>query len=397
MQLGNQDVILTISSAGCNVLDYLIEGPKAIVAADLNIAQLALLDLKLACISHLDHATFFALWAKSDASVFAAHYTSTLRPNLRLDSSRQFWDTNAELFTNNIFFAGTSGFAARLMGIALRACGVHTNIVRCMREAVAPQHGLGMRLVTAILSQMWLWRWLAPLGGVPTSQIDLLRREPSVWIERVCEVLRTRMWSPNNFYYHAYAVGEWTERCCPRYLQPEHFDALRRYADRVTLHHGTWATGAALRNDFTLASLLDSMDWMSDNVVAEQIALLMPHMAEGGHLFWRSFGVAVHSPVLAQLQPTLVPEYDRVGWYLSQWLAKVPPKAATRTAFANYQCAGTDYAPHNSLADDAYICYQMGLQALRTNKDVVAFYKAQGSRYDGFRELLLPNRERLLR
>ena len=36
---------------------------------------------------------------------------------------------------------------------------------------------------------MWLWRWLAPLGGVPTCQIDLLRRQPQVWIGRALEVL----------------------------------------------------------------------------------------------------------------------------------------------------------------------------------------------------------------
>lgn len=39
LKLGKSDVILTISSAGCNVLDYLIESPRCIVACDLNEAQ----------------------------------------------------------------------------------------------------------------------------------------------------------------------------------------------------------------------------------------------------------------------------------------------------------------------------------------------------------------------
>ena len=63
-----------LTSAGCNVLDYLIEKPAGIVAADLNEAQLALLDLKLASLAALDHAAFFALWARSDAAVFEASY-----------------------------------------------------------------------------------------------------------------------------------------------------------------------------------------------------------------------------------------------------------------------------------------------------------------------------------
>ena len=53
-------------------------------------------------------------------------------------------------------------------------------------------------------------------------------------------------------------------------------------------------------------------------------APLLPRMARGGKLFWRSFGTTVHSPVLAQLRPTSVITHDRVGWYLSQWVAEVP-------------------------------------------------------------------------
>jgi hypothetical protein len=58
LALGPKDVVLTISSAGCNVLDYLIEGPKAIVACDFNQAQLAVLELKLACTSFHEKKRF---------------------------------------------------------------------------------------------------------------------------------------------------------------------------------------------------------------------------------------------------------------------------------------------------------------------------------------------------
>ena len=56
-------MVLTISSAGCNVLDYLLEKPKHITAVDLNEAQLAVLDLKLACVAaKMPQHDFFALW-----------------------------------------------------------------------------------------------------------------------------------------------------------------------------------------------------------------------------------------------------------------------------------------------------------------------------------------------
>ena len=78
MHMTDQDVVLTISSAGCNVLDYLCEGPKKIIAVDMNAAQLHTLELKLACIRALDWETFFAIWGRSDYKVFKSVYATKL-------------------------------------------------------------------------------------------------------------------------------------------------------------------------------------------------------------------------------------------------------------------------------------------------------------------------------
>jgi hypothetical protein len=51
-----------ITSAGCNVLDYAIAGPREIVAVDANPQQNALLELKVAAIRALDFDEFFALF-----------------------------------------------------------------------------------------------------------------------------------------------------------------------------------------------------------------------------------------------------------------------------------------------------------------------------------------------
>lgn len=196
--------------------------------------------------------------------------------------------------------------------------------------------------------------------------------------------------------YYAYALGEWTDTCCPRYLKPENFDQLRQNAreGRVVLHHGGLASAVKLRDDFTIASLLDSMDWMSDESIAGLMSEIVPRMADGGAIFWRSFSTKVHSPVLAQLHPTLVPQYDLVGWYLSQWLARVHRPAPH---FDIYLLPGTAYKPVSTVVSDAHVMLQMALHALRPVKDVKAFYRAQGPSYDGFREALLPGRERLMR
>ena len=55
LKLGPDDTLLVLTTGGCNVLDRLIDGPRQIVAADLNGAQNALLELKLACLRALTY------------------------------------------------------------------------------------------------------------------------------------------------------------------------------------------------------------------------------------------------------------------------------------------------------------------------------------------------------
>ena len=397
LNIGKDDVILTISSAGCNVLDYLCESPKCILACDFNPAQLAVLELKLACIKKLPYEDYFLLWAESNFEVFQKYYKSHLRDTL-CDATRDFWDqpTNQHLIRDNFMFAGTSGLGARLVNPMVRWLGLD----RYMAERKEyPPASICLALFRTILAAQWVWAWLAPLGGVPEAQLDLVKRYPHVFAERLEEVAGRRMWRKDNYFYHAYVVGKWTKDCCPRYLKKEHFATLRRCADRVILHHGPISEAAKLRDDITVASLLDSMDWMPDTMIANQFAALVPQMdTEKGHIFWRCFGLDVHSPVLAALKPEHVPDVDgseRVGWYLSQWVAPVP----TNVDFSNLDIVDGGGRPvqPNTLYEDVKIMVTMGIHGCRKEKDVKAFYKSQSNNYDGFRESLLPGRDTLMK
>ena len=60
LHIGPESSLLTISSGGCNVLNYLVHKPKKIVAVDLNANQMCLTRLKLAAVKHLpDYETFY--------------------------------------------------------------------------------------------------------------------------------------------------------------------------------------------------------------------------------------------------------------------------------------------------------------------------------------------------
>ena len=63
LQLDGNSRILTISSGGCNALNYLLAGPQAVTAVDLNRHHIYLLNLKIAAVKYLpsydDFFTFF--------------------------------------------------------------------------------------------------------------------------------------------------------------------------------------------------------------------------------------------------------------------------------------------------------------------------------------------------
>ena len=83
LALESDSQILTISSGGCNVLNYLTRRPAGIIAIDLNHHHISLLRLKLGALRHLPEASdFFRFFAAGEdrlnCSLFAASASATL-------------------------------------------------------------------------------------------------------------------------------------------------------------------------------------------------------------------------------------------------------------------------------------------------------------------------------
>lgn len=396
MNVGKGDKVLTISSAGCNTLDYLVQGVDVVVAADLNEAQLACLELKLAGFKELSYDEFFKLWGESDFGVFQKVYKSKLRKHLS-PASKSFWDENGILIKDNFMYAGTSGLMAYIMSFPARFFGIRAHMeARTGKCPEGPFTALTLFIMRMVLSQYWVWAWLAPLGGVPLSQLELIKRCPKVFTDRILQIASHDMWTKDNYFYYGYIVGKFAKECCPRYLEEQYFDYCKKNTHRVVPFRGTWAEAAQTRDDFTVYSLLDSMDWMPPEMVSENIGKIIPQMdKEKGRIFWRSFAPVVHSPILQQLNPRFVPDTDRVGWYMMQFVVDKIPKDFDSTKLLT-PCNESQIEP--SFAGDVKVMAIMALYGLfKKEKDSVEFYRQQGKEYDGFREALLPDRDLLLR
>src|SRR5215470_17344789 len=91
LNLGHDDRVVVITSAGCNALDYLLAGAGEVNAVDVNPRQNALLELKVAAVRTLGHADFFDLFGNGYSPFARELYHDAVRARLS-PRARHYWD-----------------------------------------------------------------------------------------------------------------------------------------------------------------------------------------------------------------------------------------------------------------------------------------------------------------
>ena len=348
LKMGPGETILMLTTGGCNVLDRLLDGVEHIVSVDLNPAQNALLELKLAAAQALTHEQFFQLFAHSNRRLFDAVYARSLRPLLST-SAAEFWDSNAGYF-DDAMYSGASGGLARVLCWLVWMFGLQPLVRAFLTCRTAeeqcdlldqPQYARPFnRMVSAF---DFLLPVFCPFAGVPASQLRLVTGEAGDAPAGMTSLVRTFMdrvfrkthLAGDNYFYYGYLYGKYSRTCCPRYLRPEYFDALKAAATRVTVRTALLHEAALDYADgyFSAMILLDHMDWLSPDQIAQEWSVFCRKLnPETGRVLWRSFSFEQRWPMLKFLtfdrrsvDETEAAMPDRVGMYNSCHLARVPP------------------------------------------------------------------------
>ncbi|EDQ91612.1 uncharacterized protein MONBRDRAFT_36263 [Monosiga brevicollis MX1] len=433
LKLHEGDHVLTIASAGDNVLDFIIDGAK-VTAVDLNACQLALCSLKRAAILELNHDEFFRIFAKQDMDLLRNKY-HLLKKHMDANAIK-FWDSKLPSFSG-FMYSGSSGWLAFFLFRVLFPVTGFSWIRAALVEGVS-QDDFRRRVKNHEARLEWL-AWIAdsvlmpifaPLAGVPEAQLNLgMSREGNVHtiMERV--FLNTDLVEDNYFFY-GYIVGEYSERCCPRYLKAEHFSTLKRAmaGGKLILYHGTLAdrlrldAQVAKPPSYTAAIMLDHLDWMDDMMVNEELSLLWPLLNnDTGRVLWRSFSDEPHRAALKHLSAEKVDNGsgDRTGMYWGVWVAgkntcgnhpeltspglfwqeqqpmSLVDKVVTGAKIVTFPVL----SPVLSMASNAAARLTgVSKEDLTNNahaKKIEAFYASQADAYDAFRENFLHARVHL--
>ncbi len=308
LNIATTDTMLVITSAGCNVLDYALAGPRRIHAVDANPRQTALLELKLAGIRRLDFDDFFALFGHGRSGRFEQMYHDVLRADLS-PFAVSYWDRRIHWFAGSgwrrsFYFFGLSGLVARVAGALVEHHPrLRTSVDRLLLARSLPeqQEIYDREVVPQLWNRPMNWavsrRTTMSLLGVPYPQArevqDSHQHGIAGFIRTSIDYVFRQLPIWSNYFWTLYLRGAYTRECCPEYLKPANFAALKGGLADCIAPHTTTITGflRASRERIDKLVLLDHMDWMSwyhPEALAEEWTAILDRAAPGARAIFRS-------------------------------------------------------------------------------------------------------------
>lgn len=323
LNLGPDDVVLAITSAGDNILSYARQSPARIHAVDLNPTQNHLLELKVAAYTaSLPYSDFWMIFGEGKHPDFRSILITQLSPHL---SSRafQYWLSNTSIFTSRhgrgLYDTGGSKYAIRVFRWISHLFGVRSAVHALLAAQTLPEQrkiwqdrlrpALLSKLVSNLVVSTEIFLWSAL--GVPKNQLSVIMTDytarfpgneskvKAIWqymVDTLDPVASETLISTANPYYHVCLAGSFSPACHPDYLtpqshqtltQPNAFDGLRIHTDEIEQVISRFRPGT-----LTVAVVMDSMDWFDpgSDEAGRQINLLNRALGMGGRVLLRSAG-----------------------------------------------------------------------------------------------------------
>ncbi len=313
LNIGPEDDVLVITSAGCNALDYALAGARHVYTVDMNRRQNALLELKLAAAKGLDHETFFSIFGKGAHPNFEGVYRDAMREHLS-PGSQKYWDKKGKFFSpkgrrKSFYFRGSSGFFAHLANIHINRAKLRKGIDELLEtETVEQQREIYDRY--QMRDTLWkpMVNWMLrrdvtlALLGVPRSQREQIDRGYPGGIVRFIvdrvEAVFTKIPLKDNYFWRVYLTGQYTPECCPEYVKRENFERMKHDVVNKVTSETNSLLGFLEKHDRPISRFvfLDHMDWLYSNapdVLAGEWQGVIDRAAPNARIIWRSAGLSV--------------------------------------------------------------------------------------------------------
>ena len=305
LQINENSRILTISSGGCNAVNYLKANPENVTAVDLNRQHIYLLRLKIAALRFLpSHEEFFDFFGFGLNEKNVVNYYKYIAPNLDNETKR-FWENNT--FFGKIFFGKRISF---FQSGGLYEHSRNAYFLRFFHRAAHFFGGKPEEILTAETTEeqeAYFQKYIAPFFdsflikivgklpitmfglGVPPQQYEELKKDLredgtiiDIYRERTKRLAVDFPIQENYFAWQAFSRKYDTKnrRAIPDYLKTENYEKFKTDAEKISAKIGsiTDVIREKPENTFNRFVFLDAQDWMN----AEMLTDLWTAIAEKG-------------------------------------------------------------------------------------------------------------------
>lgn len=299
------DTCLSIASAGDNTLALLTKAPKRVIAVDINPAQLACLELRVAAYRALEHSELLELIGSLPSNQRIQLYTRC-RGGLSPET-RRFWDARPTAIQAGIGSAGKferyfSIFRRRVLPLVHRRQTVERLLAGgSLEERLAFYEGTWDTLRWRILFRLFFSRFVMGRSGRDPRFFRYVEGSVAKRILARTRYALTVLDPTANPYAQWILTGRHTT-ALPYALRPEHFDAIRANLDRLEWRRQSMEDFLAQTPPGTLdrCNLSDIFEYMSETNTAKLLERLSTAVRPGGRLaYWNMLVPRSRPPSLA--------------------------------------------------------------------------------------------------
>lgn len=332
LKLDEHSRIFTISSGGCNAMNYLTRAPEHIEVVDLNEAHIALIKLKLAAIEHLPSAeAFFDFFGHANLPKNLDRYEAYIKPYLD-PTTLQYWESKERpwsqkrihYFTNGFYRHGLLGHFIGLIHWTSKRLGY--DISKLMQARTLQEQQTLFDQHVAPVFDTRLLKFLSKRSvvmyslGIPPAQFDEMAsdsKEAEIGMhtllkERARKLACDFPLQENYFAWQAFNRTYDTKhrQAIPDYLKSEHFQTLQTHVSSVNITHMSMTERLKDLPDDSLSAylFLDAQDWMDTQQLSELWQEVNRTAKPGARVVFRTAGEA--SPLEEKL-----PEYLLEHWH----------------------------------------------------------------------------------
>lgn len=266
--LENQ-VVLSIASAGDNSFSLLTQNPKKVIAVDFNPAQIACVELRKAAflqLSHRDLLEFLGVNQSKNRQMVYQKIKSELSTE-----SKQFWDSNLDGIEMGIIHYGKferylKWFGTRLLPLIHGKKRVHNLLEKkSMGEQQVFYEKHWDTFLWRALFKIFFSKTVMGKAGRDKQFFAYMETSPGEMILNRTKQALTQIPTHSNPFLRYILTGNFTESL-PHYLRRENFEKIRDNLSKLEIKQtGVLQALDLYPNEITRFNLSDIFEYMSEN------------------------------------------------------------------------------------------------------------------------------------